>query len=436
MGIVALLLVTSPVFGQTAAAPWAFGMGVNFVDLVAPQYGFSTQLRNANWEGPSAGLPIHMELGRHLSPSLNVNVSYSMVKIENMAKYGPASKFASYDLDISSPYYWGLLGQLQYSFANGYIFKEDALLDPYLSMGIGTSRLSGNDFLTTVMSTGVDARSGNIGFNGEIGYAYMADRDDYIRFKMGIKVFIGKKQQVTPPPPPEPEEQSLQQEELAEKDQPEEKDDSDDDKGINITINIGSMGGQPYVQASYPPQNNQGQWYGNPEPTTEQPPEDSPAQPKEKPLEELPDDKIFDGIKEKEVPKETGNTPGDSPEITPDPTTIAIPKGKRIHFDIDKFEIKPRSFAYLNEVARRLKENPDYRIKIEGHTDETASRKYNIELSENRAFAVQKYLIEQGVNPVQILPPKGYGEDYPAYPNDSDTNRSLNRRTEIHLFKI
>lgn len=429
--IVLLAFVIPSSFGQTADAPWSFGMGVNFVDLAAPQFKVATQFRNANWEGPSSGLPIHIEMGRRINPSLNVNLSYSMVKIEDISKYGSGTRFERYNLNITDPYYWGLFGQLQYSFANGYILKEDALLDPYISMGLGTSRVSGLDHLSTIMSTGLDMRSGNIGFNAEIGYAYMSDREDYIRFKMGFKVFIGKKK-ATPETPEVPE----QPQEIA--DEMQEEEDQKKNDGINITINIGTMGGQPYVQASYPSENGEVQTIENGQ---------NPAQPNNaqqttpsqntKPLEEQSIEELFDEVEDKQT--DNNNQPPDDDSeisITPTPASFPFPKGKRIHFDIDKYEIKPRSFPYLNEVAKRLKENPTYLVRISGHTDDSYTREHNYELSENRAFAVQQYLIEQGVNPAQILPPKGYGEEHPEFPNDSDTNRSLNRRTELKLIKI
>lgn len=416
-------------------------MGVNFIDLAAPQFKVSNQFRDANWEGPSSGLPIHMEMGRYINPSFNVNVSYSMVKIEDITKYGSGSEMEKYNLDITDPYYWGLFAQLQYSFSNGYIIKDNALLNPYLTMGVGTSRLSGNDFFSTNMGAGLDVRSGNIGYNAEIGYVYMSEREDYIRFKMGIKVFIGKKFN-QPKPPAEPKEESIPQEEIAEKDEGSEKKESND--GINITINIGTMGGQPYVQASYPTQDGQVQTVQTPVNNQQQPStQDSPPSQEPqatKPLEEQSIEELFDEVEDK---TQGNNTPtpqndGDQPEvsITPSPSTIPFPKGKRIHFDIDKYEIKSRSFPYLDEVAKRLQENPTYLVRISGHTDDSYTREHNFELSENRAFAVQQYLIEQGVNPAQILPPKGYGEEHPEFPNDSDTNRSLNRRTELKLIKI
>ena len=407
---------------QTTASPWSFAMGTNYIDLVAPQFGFSHQLKDANWEGSAAGFPIHIELGRQITPSLNFTASYGMVKLEDAAKYQSGGALGIYDLNVSNPYYWGMFGQMAYSLANGYILKEDALIDPYVTLGAGNSRLSQNDFFTTIMGIGVDVRSGNIGFNTELDYAYIKKRDDYIRFKMGIKVFIGKKEPTHIKPAEE--KPKIEKEELASEDEKEsEKEENTENKGINITINIGSMGNgsQPYVQASYPPQE----------------PAQQPSQPSEQSQQKTQpqtDEELFDHIVK---PQDSNKEPSNStkPETTPQPTTMDIPAGKRIHFDIDKYEIKANSHEYLNSVAEVLKQNPTYKVKIEGHTDDTFTREYNFELSENRAFAVMKYLIEQGVPAKQILPPKGYGEEQPLEFNDSEEHRSLNRRTELTLIK-
>ena len=436
--IIVLVLLAGPTtMAQTTASPWSFAMGTNYIDLAAPQFGFSHQLKDANWEGPAAGFPIHIELGRQITPSLNFTASYGMVKLEDAAKYQPGGALGIYDLNISNPYYWGIFGQMEYSFANGYILKEDALIDPYLTMGVGNSRISQDNFLTTLMGFGVDVRSGNIGFNTELDYAYLSERDDYIRFKMGIKVFIGKKSQTQQEPVEKKatkKKEDLAKTEDEELDEEDETDNKAKNQGINITINIGSMGdgSQPYVQASYPPQEAtqqptqpSEQSQQKTDPATEQVEQNPPLQKEEE---------LFDHVEESEV-KNNKPTNTSKPKSTSEPTASAFDPGKRIQFGVDEYDIKPRSYAYLNSVAEVLKKNPSYRVKIEGHTDDTFTREYNFELSENRAFAVMKYLIEQGVPANQILPPKGYGEEQPLEFNDSDEHRSMNRRTELTLIK-
>lgn len=435
--VVLALLVGQTTMAQTTALPWSFSMGTNYIDLVAPQFGFSHQLKDANWEGPSAGFPIHIELGRQITPSLNFTASYGMVKLEDAAKYQPGGALGVYNLNISNPYYWGLFGQMEYSLANGYILKEDALVDPYVTVGVGNSRISQDDFLTTIMGVGMDVRSGNIGFNTELDYAYLSERDDYIRFKMGIKVFIGKKNKSADPPLVVDTTKKIKK--IAkETDKELEEENKAENKGINITINIGSMGdgGQPYVQTSQPQENSQ-----QPSQPTEQ--TQQPADPVKEPYtqesQENPpsqtDDDLFDHVEDDKTNNNQKPKEPSTPKIEQSATIIPFAPGKRIHFDTNEYKIKANSHEYLNSIAKVLKQNPKYKVRIEGHTDDTFTREYNFELSENRAFAVMKYLLEQGVPAKQIMPPKGYGEDQPLEFNDSEEHRAMNRRTELTLIK-
>jgi outer membrane protein OmpA-like peptidoglycan-associated protein len=76
---------------------------------------------------------------------------------------------------------------------------------------------------------------------------------------------------------------------------------------------------------------------------------------------------------------------------------------------------------------------PDTNIHIEGHTDDTGKDDYNQVLSEKRAHSVAAFLISKGVDPKRITE-KGYGETQPKYPNDSEENRSKNRRVELAIY--
>jgi outer membrane protein OmpA-like peptidoglycan-associated protein len=105
---------------------------------------------------------------------------------------------------------------------------------------------------------------------------------------------------------------------------------------------------------------------------------------------------------------------------------------KNIFFDHDKFTLKPESMIELNRLADLLKKNPQIRIEIGGHTDNTGTRKYNETLSENRAKAVIDYLVTQGIQ-ASRLSSRGYADTQPIADNNSEEGKALNRRTE---FKI
>ncbi len=103
-----------------------------------------------------------------------------------------------------------------------------------------------------------------------------------------------------------------------------------------------------------------------------------------------------------------------------------------INFDFDKSNIKPEFMPVLDEAVEILKENPDIKVIIEGHTDWTGPEKYNQGLSERRAASVCSYLVEKGIaqNSLETV---GYGEADPIADNHTREGRSMNRRV---VFKI
>ncbi len=105
---------------------------------------------------------------------------------------------------------------------------------------------------------------------------------------------------------------------------------------------------------------------------------------------------------------------------------------KNIFFETDKYDLKSESRIELDKLFELLKENPQVRIEISGHTDNVGSEQYNMELSKNRAKAVYDYLITKGIDP-ERLSYKGYGEAMPVDSNDTESGRHNNRRTE---FKV
>ncbi len=101
-----------------------------------------------------------------------------------------------------------------------------------------------------------------------------------------------------------------------------------------------------------------------------------------------------------------------------------------INFETAKWEIQPDAYAELNEVVTVMKENPNLRVKVEGHTDSVGGSAYNQELSEKRAKAVMEYLIDQDIAP-ERLSYEGYGPSRPIAPNNTSLGRAKNRRVEL-----
>jgi hypothetical protein len=103
------------------------------------------------------------------------------------------------------------------------------------------------------------------------------------------------------------------------------------------------------------------------------------------------------------------------------------------YFDYGRSELKQESYPILDKVFRILKENPDYKIEVIGHTDNQGSDKFNYALSERRSLAVKEYLISLGCAEEQILiSPKGKME--PLNDNATDKDRAMNRRVLFNLL--
>ncbi len=86
----------------------------------------------------------------------------------------------------------------------------------------------------------------------------------------------------------------------------------------------------------------------------------------------------------------------------------------------------------LDNIENILKKDPKLKIRIEGHTDDVGSAKYNIDLSGKRAKAIKDYLVGKGIEPSRITT-KGLGYLQPIADNDNDIpkGRALNRMAEI-----
>jgi outer membrane protein OmpA-like peptidoglycan-associated protein len=105
-----------------------------------------------------------------------------------------------------------------------------------------------------------------------------------------------------------------------------------------------------------------------------------------------------------------------------------------IFFETNKAALLPESFPELNRLANILQGIPGIKVEIAGHTDNTGRADYNLELSRKRAQSVVDYLISKGCEKFSLTA-KGYGAKKPIVPNDSDENKSKNRRVEFRIIK-
>lgn len=104
-------------------------------------------------------------------------------------------------------------------------------------------------------------------------------------------------------------------------------------------------------------------------------------------------------------------------------------------FELDKAVVSPSYQAELNEVQTILALNPGLKIVVEGHTCNLGRSEYNKNLSEKRAKAVVGYLVDEaGVDSASVMW-VGFGEERPAYSNDTEEGRAKNRRVQFKRWQ-
>jgi outer membrane protein OmpA-like peptidoglycan-associated protein len=102
-----------------------------------------------------------------------------------------------------------------------------------------------------------------------------------------------------------------------------------------------------------------------------------------------------------------------------------------VTFATGKAVLTDQSKAVLRDVAHSLAANPEVRVQVSGHTDNTGSRATNLRLSASRAKAVEAFLESSGVSPAQLTS-KGFGPDKPVATNRTAAGRQQNRRVELN----
>lgn len=105
-----------------------------------------------------------------------------------------------------------------------------------------------------------------------------------------------------------------------------------------------------------------------------------------------------------------------------------------ILFAKESFELNNVSREVIKDFAEFLKSNPTTKVAINGHTDNDGNPQDNLILSKNRAKAVYNYLISLGIEPSRLTH-EGFGQTKPLSPNNSQSGKALNRRTEFVILK-
>jgi OOP family OmpA-OmpF porin len=135
--------------------------------------------------------------------------------------------------------------------------------------------------------------------------------------------------------------------------------------------------------------------------------------------------------------------PAPAPVVVPPPAPAAKPviieKGRQtldVEFDSNKSIIKKGYYKDIDDLAGIMKKYPDLNVVIEGHTDNVGKAAYNKKLSQERADAVKKYMVENGGIDANRIKAEGFGEDKPIASNKTKDGRQKNRCVEAAVDYI
>ena len=120
----------------------------------------------------------------------------------------------------------------------------------------------------------------------------------------------------------------------------------------------------------------------------------------------------------------------DGSEIDPKSVAGRAPVERVILFDYDTAELRSEYLDVVTQHGRFLAQNPDGRVRLEGHTDERGTREYNIGLGESRAKTIARMLQLQGVSSAQVRT-ISYGEEIPVDEGHNNGAWAKNRRVNI-----
>lgn len=315
-----------------------------------------------------------MSLYAYLNPSFDIGLS---------------GTFGDYGFFVNpEENFWGkktaISLRLEYKFNNGYIFSEDSRFAPSVFAGVGGASYADKDKMTSRINHGVDVIT-PVGFNLKYffndwlatryqmtGNFTYQDKRDFIERDMNDFFLQHSIGLIF----------SLGKKEAA--------------APIAIAAPVVTPAPQPVVQPEPEPE---------PEPVVEAVPEPEP---------------------EPVVVQEPVKPEAVEPEFT---GTL-----QNVLFDFDSYEIRQKYIPILENVVKVMRDFPNTRLDIIGHTDNVGSPAYNQELSRNRAEAVKAYLVNKAIQAGR-LSIKYEGETNPAVSNETPENRELNRRVEFKLLK-
>lgn len=441
--------------------PWAITFGVNAVDFrgSAGDNVFDQPFKvKENWNIlPSIS---YLDLSRTIKGDLSLGLTGTLNRIDKYVYETPPGSGNIYTANPGELRYYGLDGSLKYSFMR---LLNSKWFDPYAKAGIGYTWLGDNNYFVT---------SGGVGFNFwltevvglSIGSSYkysFEDRDNAdgtapnspgywqhfggLAFKFGGKDTdndgVYDKDDACPEQAGPKELKGCPD---TDKDGIIDKDDACPDvagkpefNGCPDTDGDGVMDSEdacPTVAGlktlkGCPDADNDGVADGDDKcPNTFGPKENAGC-----PWPDTDKDGVLD--KDDKCPNQAGTVANNGcPEISASVQKALGDYAKTILFKSGTATFEARTLPVLDNIVGILKEYPNTKFNIEGHTDNTGNPQKNLKLSKDRAAAVEKYLVEHGIA-ADRLSSEGFGQTKPIDSNKTAKGKANNRRVEVKLVK-
>ncbi|HYV95707.1 MAG TPA: OmpA family protein [Chitinophagales bacterium] len=463
--LIVAVFFTTNTNAQSALHPWLIGAGINAVDLHGPD---STKdiLKTEFWNTMPA--IAHLSLGLNLNPSLAVDLQLSGARITHAADGSTVSGRGFYAGDID----------LRYKFDNGYIINENAWIAPYLFVGAGVNYMD-KDKTRPNAGGGIGLNLWiwkDLGIYGQSAYRWSSDDHTYIEHTAGIIVRFGMHDADGDGISDEEDACPNEAGPLSTHGCPDKDGDGVPDKmdACPDVAGLASLNGCPDADGDgiadkddqcpkekgtkelqgcpdrdgdgiadkddqCPDQKGLKQFNGCPDTDGDGIPDKTDQCPTQKGLPALQGcpDRDNDGVADAKdrCPDEAGPASNGG---CPIPKEEEIQKinmaAKAIQYKTASAEIQKKSYPVLDEIVVFMKQYPQTKWEIEGHTDDVGKDAYNLDLSDRRAASVKNYFISKGIS-ADRLTSHGYGETRPIADNKTAAGKAQNRRTEIHLVQ-
>lgn len=472
------LAITSTVFAQNAEKKWSVGPDFGIVEYAGDLGNF--------WYNFNTGYAGGGSLYRYLNPSFDAGLN---VFYDHVDKTDENGIFPGEGFNFSLQYY-AVQAKLKYKLANGYILKEDAFIQPFITAGLGANYIKSDGKGVWGNTNWTDLGpvvSATPGISFPIGKSVNLDLYTGLNFPMNADFFdlISNENPVYPAATSAGDlflhtgaslRINFGKAKDSDKDGVPDKKDlcPDTPEGVAVDENgcpLDSDGdGIPDYLDECPDVAGLEAFNGCPDSDGDGVPDKDDECP------DTPGLKIFNGCPDSDgdgVPDKDDRCPDtpkgwevdkfgcpvdrdrdgipDSEDDCPDEPGVAELKGcpwtspaliahyglemKMILFDFDKSNLRQSAMNTLGEITRVLENHQDFGVHLTGHTDWTGTEKYNLGLSDRRAASAKKYLISKGIHESRIKT-AFFGEEQPAATNKTSEGRQLNRRVDYEFFKI